>query len=95
MTVHIGILLSLILAPIFFPAAVVEPHLVRLFIDAAPPPPPPLKRGTPLTVERPEDAVPKPADADQQDGVEQQLNTNRLTWADGDPGRNFEIESGA
>ena len=34
-----------------------------------------------MTVERPEDVVPKPADADEQDGVEQRLNADRLTWA--------------
>jgi protein TonB len=81
MAVHVGILLSLVLSPIFFPQAVVEPHLVRLFIDAAPPPPPPLKRGEPLTVERPTE-VPRPADADEQDGVEQKFDPSRLRWAD-------------
>ncbi len=85
LAIHLGVLLAFILVPMFMLPEMV-PELVPLYLSFAPPPPPPLKSGNPLTVERPEDEVPEPTpDADEQDGVDQTFNPDRLAWTENIP----------
>ena len=85
LAIHIGVLLTFILVPMFMLEDMV-PELVPLYLSFAPPPPPPLKSGNPLMREQPEDEVPEPTpDADEQDGVDQTFNSDRLAWTENIP----------
>jgi protein TonB len=77
LSAHLFVLLAVILMPILFPEQV-EPRLVKLYLNFAPPPPPPLLDGSPLTLERATDVVPKA----QPDEEPEDPNTEEMTLSD-------------